>query len=222
MPRVARNFVADICYHVLNRGNGGATVFHKDTDYRSFLTQMARACERIEMRVLAYCLMPNHFHFVLWPHGDRDLSRWMQWLMTSHVRRHHLVHGTHGHIWQNRFKAFPVQEDRHLLTVMRYVERNPLRANLVERAEDWPWSSLSRRGEANPPGMIGSPPMDLPVDWRSFVDRAQTSAELEALRRSANRGVPFGAESWVREVAVRLGLESTLRPVGRPARDRTG
>ena len=95
------------------------------------------------MRLLAWCLMPNHFHLVLWPHGDGDLSRWMQWLLTSHVRRYHRHYHGSGHVWQGRFKAFPIEEDEHLWTVLRYVERNALRANLVRRAEDWPWSSAA-------------------------------------------------------------------------------
>jgi putative transposase len=126
----------------LNRGNARAEVFHAPTDYDAFLDAVAEATLRVPMRTLAYCLMPNHFHLVVWPVGDGDLSRWMHWLTTAHVRRY-LAHYRHsGHVWQGRFKAFPAQDDGHLLTVLRYVERNPLRANLVARAEDWPWSSL--------------------------------------------------------------------------------
>jgi len=85
------------------------------------------------MRVLAYCLMPNHFHLALWPQADGDLSRWMQWVLTAHVRRYHRHYGSSGHVWQGRFKAFPIQADGHLLTVLRYIERNPVRAGLGGR-----------------------------------------------------------------------------------------
>ncbi len=174
---------------------------------------MERACARLPMRIVGYCVMPNHFHLILWPHGDGDLGKWMQWLLTAHVRRHHRINETDGRIWQGRFKAFPIKQDEHLLTVLRYVERNALRANLVARAEKWPWSSLSRRD--------GSPasaelPIELPADWSEFVNRPETQAELEALRGSVNRQTPFGTPYWQQSMAERLGLEQSLRPPGRP------
>ena len=125
MARTARASVGGICYHVINRGNARAQVYFDTSDYSAFLTLMSLAIERVSMRILAYCLMPNHFHLVLWPHNDGDLSRWMHWLMTAHVSRHHRIRKTSGRIWQGRFKAFPIEQDRHLLTVLRYVERNP-------------------------------------------------------------------------------------------------
>src|SRR6478672_3384286 len=111
MPRTTRSSQADYCYHILNRGNMSAEVFHKPEDYQAFIDLMAEAGARVPMRVVGFCLMPDHFHLVLWPSGDGDLSRWMQWLMTSHVRRYHRQYGTAGHIWQGRFKAFPIQQD---------------------------------------------------------------------------------------------------------------
>ena len=142
MPRTARASAGGLCYHVLNRGNARAQVFHYPSDYLEFIRSLERACEVIEMRVLGFCLMPNHFHLVLWPREDGDLSTWMQRLLNSHVQRHRRRHRSTGHIWQGRFKAFPIKEDVHLLTVLRYVERNPVRASLVSRAEDWAWSSM--------------------------------------------------------------------------------
>ena len=142
MPRTARASLGGLTYHVLNRGNARAQVFHKPEDYQAFLDMMVQATIRIPMRILAYCLMPNHFHLALWPHLDHDLSRWMHWLLTTHVRRYLRHYRSSGHVWQGRFKAFPIQEDEHLLVVLRYVERNPLRAGLVQRAEDWEWSIL--------------------------------------------------------------------------------
>ena len=140
MPRTARASIGRICYHVLNRGNARQDVFHEDDDHLRFIELIQEACERVPMRVLAWCLMSNHFHLVVWPHADGELSRWMQWLLTSHVRRYHSRYHSSGHVWQGRFNAFPIQQDQHLLTVIRYVERNPLRAGLVGRAEQWPWS----------------------------------------------------------------------------------
>jgi putative transposase len=137
MPRTSRAAQGGYCYHVLNRGNGRRTVFCDEDDYGFCAVLLRRACARVPVRVLSYCLMPNHFHVVLWPQADDDLALWMHWLLTSHVARHRKRYRTTGHVWQGRFKAFPIEEDEHLLTVLRYVERNPLRANLVSRAEDW-------------------------------------------------------------------------------------
>lgn len=141
MPRTARAARGGLCYHVINRGNARNRVFHSYDDYDAFLQLFHKACARVEMRVLAYCLMPNHFHFCLWPREDSHLRRFMHWLLTSHVARHRKAHKTTGHIWQGRFKAFPAQSSEHLLTVLRYIERNPVRAKLCTRAEDWQWSS---------------------------------------------------------------------------------
>lgn len=151
-----------------------------------------------------------------------DLGRWMQRVFTTHVRRHHRRHGTFGAVWQGRYKAFPVQDDSHLLTVMRYVERNPVRANLAAHAADWRWSSLAYRSAAATTAAADGtpalelPPVDLPRDWTGFVDRPLTSAELEAVRVSVNRERPYGSASWVAATAARLGLESSLRRRGRP------
>ena len=123
MARPQRNTPGGYCYHVLSRGNARQQVFHKTGDYDAFVRLFDAANEIVPMRVLAYCLMPNHFHLVLWPRGEGGLSCWMQWLLTTHVRRYHKNHATSGHVWQGRFKAFPIQEDEHLLTVLRYVER---------------------------------------------------------------------------------------------------
>ena len=216
MPRTARASQANWCYHVLNRGNARSEVFHKENDYRAFVALFERACERLPMRLIAYCLMPNHFHLVLWPRGDGDLGRWMQWLLTSHVRRYHRHYHGSGHVWQGRFKAFPIQRDDHLLAVLRYVERNPLRANLVERAETWPFGSLADRARDERPPWLAASPVPLPRNWTAHVNRPQSDAELAALRKSVNRGAPYGGETWIKIAARRLGLASTLRPRGRP------
>ena len=219
MPRTARASVGGLCYHAINRGNGRAAVFHKDADYHAFVELIAQACERIPMRVLGYCLMPNHFHLAVWPYGDGELSRWMQWLLTAHVRRYHQHHGTSGHVWQGRFKAFPIQQDTHLLTVLRYIEANPLRAKLVTRAEEWPWSSLSGRRSRNWGRLLYKWPVDQPSNWTMQVNQTMPDGEVDVVRRSVNRGTPFGAGIWVSPMATRLGLESSLRPRGRPRKN---
>ena len=213
---MARATRGGVCYHVINRGNGGMAVFRDDGDFRAFVDLTAAACERLPLDVLAWCLMPNHFHFVLRPHHDGDLSRWVQWLTTTHVRRYHRVHGSSGHLWQGRFKAFPIQEDDHLLAVLRYVERNPLRAGLVERAGDWAWSSLCRRQPQADRGFLGVSPVPLPADWATVVDEAPGEPEVRRLQHSLTRGTPFGEEGWMQKTAAALGIEASLRPRGRP------
>ena len=215
MPRTARASLGNWCYHVLNRGNGRAEVFHKQDDYAAFVALFEPACERLRMRIVGYCLMPNHFHLVLWPHGDGDLGRWMQWLMTAHVRRYHRHYASSGHVWQGRFKAFPIQQDEHFLTVLRYLERNPLRARLVQRAEDWTWSSLRQRLAGNL-DVLSPSPVALPSQWARLVNEPQTEAEVAAIRACIYRGKPYGSDRWTKLAATTLGLQSTLRPRGRP------
>jgi putative transposase len=200
---------------VLNRGNARATVFHKDGDYNAFLHLLRQAGERVPVRLVGYCLMPNHFHFVLSPREDGDLSDYMEWLMTAHVRRYHHHYHSSGHIWQGRFRAFAIQEDDHLLTVLRYVERNPLRANLVARAEDWPCSSVTMPLPQNAPPLDPSP-VPRPPDWLEHVNLPQTEAELQRLRECLRRNRPYGVLPWLQWTAKRLGLEASLRPLGRP------
>lgn len=216
MPRTARAAVGGFCYHVLNRGNERAPVFHDDSDYQQFVRLLRQACARVPMRLIGYCLMPNHFHCVLWPPGDEDMARWMEWLLTTQVSRYRRRYGGSGHVWQGRYKAFPIEQDDHLLTVLRYTERNALRANLVSRAEDWPWSSL--REWLAPPSLPWLAPGPIPrgLDWLALVNAAQTEAELTRLRQSVGRGVPYGNREWVTATAQALGLEFTLRERGRP------
>src|SRR5262245_38136535 len=205
------------CYHVINRGNARGDVFLKDADYEAFLKAMSHASVEIAMPVLAYCLMPNHFHLVVWPKADGDLSGWMHWLLNAHVRRYHKHHHSSGHIWQGRFKAFPIQQDEHLLTVLRYVERNAVRPGLAKRAERWPWCSARYwQEEQGRPSYLTAGPVPRPRAWLDWVNQPLTDAELASVRHSVVRGAPFGEEAWGQRTAKRLGLESSLRPRGRP------
>jgi putative transposase len=217
MPRTARACSAGYTYHILDRGNARAEVFYKPADYDAFLEIMAEASLRTPMRILAYCLMPNHFHFALWPREDGDLSRWIHWLVTTHVGRYLRHYRSSGHVWQGRFKAFPIEEDEHLLTVLRYIERNPLRAGLVERAEAWPWSSL-RWLPFPDQGPVRLEPGTVPRgrEWVEDVNLAMTEADVERIRQCVRRDRPFGSAEWTAATARTLGLEYSLRPRGRP------
>ena len=214
MPRTARASQGGFCYHVLNRGDGRRTVFHKDGDFAAFVKLLRQAGERTPVRLLAYRLMPNHFHLALWPRADGELSDYMMWLTTAHVRRYHQHHHSSGHVWQGRFRAFPIQEDDHPLTVLRYIERNPVRAGLAAKAEDWLWSSAAAVGAGRPP--LDPGPVARPDGWPHWVNAPQTEAEVERLRARLRRGRPYGEAAWVEDAARRLGLQASLRPLGRP------
>jgi putative transposase len=205
-------------YHVLNRAVGRATIFDKSGDYAAFEKVLREAQDWLPMRVLAYCLLPNHWHMVVWPKGDDDLSEYLRWVTVTHTQRWHAHHRTAGTgpLYQGRFKSFPVQEDDHLLAVCRYAERNALRANLTPRAEQWRWGSLWHRVHLSGGNLLHDGPVPLPDNWVTYVNRPQMVGELAALRRSVIRGAPFGDPAWQIETAKRLGLEMTLRPRGRP------
>jgi putative transposase len=223
MPRTRRQAPGGYAYHALNRAAARLKLFRKNADYAAFVRVIDEALERHPIRLLGYCLMPTHWHFVLWPAADGELSAFLRWLTLTHSVRWHKSHRSigSGHLYQNRFKSFAIEADSHLFSVLRYVERNPLRAGLVKRAEDWPWSSLACRladNEATHKRLHGGP-VSLPSKWVRLVNQPQTDAELEALRQSVARGRPYGSESWVQKVVHQLGLESTIRPRGRPRKE---
>jgi len=161
--------------------------------------------------------MPNHWHLVLWLREDGDLSRFMAWVTNTHVKRHrqHYHDKGGGHLYQGRYKSFPVQQDSHLLTVLRYVEANPLRAKLAERAGQWPWSSDALR-QGPFAELFSDWPLPRPGDWPRRVESRWKDEELAEIGTSLERGRPFGHKAWVHATARRLGLGLTLRPRGRP------
>lgn len=220
MPRISRGLADGCWYHVINRGNGRQQVFHKDNDYEAFVSLLVAAGERYAWTVGAWVLMPNHFHLLVRPEQGDELSRAMQWLMTSHVRRYHGHYRSSGHVWQGRFKSFLVQEDAHLFTVVRYIEGNPVRACLAGSARDWRWSSHGETSGVVPRRLTGSLPVALPERWTEYVDAVLTPMEQERLQQSIDRQTPFGGSVWQEETVCRLGLEATLRPRGRPKKER--
>jgi putative transposase len=219
MGRPLRAAAGGIIYHVLNRANGRQVMFDKPQDYQIWENVLLEAQEHVPVRILAYCAMPNHWHLVIFPRHDGDLSRFMAWLTLTHTQRWHAQHQSvgSGHLYQGRFKSFPVQSDEHFLTVCRYVEGNALRAKLVKRAESWQWSSLWRRTQGPKQSQwLNDWPMVRPRQWVKWTNELQTEEELETIRQCVQRGRPFGKESWVERMTRRLNLESTLRPRGRP------
>lgn len=226
MGRALRAAAGGLVYHVLNRANARATLFEQPGDYLAFEKVLGQAGERYAVDLLAYCVMPNHWHLVLRPRRDGELSRYVGWLTLTHTQRWHAHHQSvgSGHLYQGRFKSFPIEADEHFLIVCRYVERNPLRAGLVKQAAAWRWGSLWRRdhSDTEPAVTLADWPVERPARWQRWVQEPQSEAEQRALQRCLQRGQPFGSDAWVGRTARRLGLETTLRPRGRPKKEKKG
>jgi putative transposase len=220
MPRPPRSDEAGGLYHALNRGNSRAAIFRKDADFEAFENTLGEGLERFQVQLFAYQLMPNHWHLVLRPLRDGEMSRFLRWVTATHTMRHHAHYHTsgEGHLYQGRYKSFPIQEDAHFLTICRYVERNALRAKLVKRAQDWRWGSLWRwQQKPEPvPRLLSNWPIPRTANWLARVNEPLTDLELADVRRSTVRGRPFGETEWIEKVAKKSDLSSTLRPRGRP------
>lgn len=220
MPRRLRQAIGGLAYHVLNRAVGRRRIFNKPEDYDAFERVLSEAWTRMGTRICCYSVLPSHWHMVLWPRRDGELSEFMRWVTVTHTQRLHAHRRTSGQgpLYQGRFKSFPIQTDEHFLRVCRYVERNALRAALAERAEDWRWCSLWRRRSTEGEFLVqpAAWPVEPPRNWTWLVNQPESEEELEALRRSVNRGTPFGEPAWQKRTAAKLGLESSLRPRGRP------
>ena len=218
MPRRKRITKGNIVYHVLNRANGRLRIFKKASDFRAFENILAQGQELFDMRICSSCIMSNHWHLVLWPKNDGDLSDFMRWITLTHSTRWHVAHKTVGigHLYQGRYKSFPIQSDVRYLKTMRYVEANPLRAGIVKSASDWPWSSLAVRLGAESEINLSPGPKRLPKNWPQLVDLAIDQDHIDTIDNCIKRGSPYGSKQWTVAKAKELNLESTLRPRGRP------
>lgn len=220
MARCNRCAPGGMVFHVLNRGVGRMKLFQNNSDYLAFERVIAETLKVLPIRICCYCLMPNHWHLLLWPERDNDLAAFMQRLTITHVARWQRQRRRvgFGHIYQGRFKSFPVAKDKYFHVVARYIERNAQRAKLVKRAADWRWSSLWRKEHESEDDewQLSNWPVRRPSDWKKLVGAPQNDTELKALRESIRRGRPYGSEDWVAMTAAELGLEPSLRPRGRP------
>lgn len=220
MPRMNRVTVGDVVYHVINRSNGRVTIFQDDSEYKHFESLLLEGVELTGMRILSYCIMPNHWHLVLHPKQDGDMSEFMRWVTTTHVRQRRVMTKTvgEGHLYQGTYKSFPVEEDKHLHDLIRYVEQNPLRAKLTKKAEDWQWSSLYRRlrNTSADEKLLPSLPTTLPTNYLDSVNTLFHKKNLESIRHSINKGTPYGSFSWVDHMVDEYKMHSTVRSPGRP------
>jgi len=220
MGRPKRVDVAGGVFHMLNRANGRVTIFHKPEDYAAFEKLLCEAGERFDIRLLSYCLMPNHWHFVVSPNVDGEMGRFSQWVTLTHTQRYHAHYQSvgMGHLYQGRYKSFPVQSDDHFLTMSRYVERNAYKGHLCDQPEAWLWGSLFHWHNKTPlfRKLLSPWPVPRPPNWIEWVRMDFSKTEQDQIDWSMARGVPFGDETWVESIARRFDLESTMRPRGRP------
>jgi len=222
------HLIADgLVYHAINRGNNRDAVFCAPSDYLAFLHALRQTKVCYPFRLFAYCLMTNHFHLVLQPDNGQSISRILQSLTVAHTWRFHTEHHTVGHVWQGRFRSPVIQQDEHLLTVLRYVEANPLRARMVSDLACYPWSSYIVHGLGRRDPLIDETAVWPPLAaseaarqalWRTWLHTPLTERELSAVRRSVTTGRPFGESAWVQATASLLGVDLSERRRGRPAK----
>ena len=220
MGRAIRTDRGNHCYHIINRANARLPIFFKEEDYLLFEKVLEEAEERCGMRILAYCLMPNHFHLVLYPKNDGDLGLFMHRLSNAHTRKVHAYTNTNGsgHLYQGRYKSFLIDKENYLLAVIKYVERNAVRAKLVRSCEGWKWGSAWRRihGTIQQKELLDQNSFQLPNNYPDWINSKEESDFLDIIRTSVNKSVPYGRERWVDNMVLKYHLESTLKSPGRP------
>ena len=220
MGRARRVDVGGVVYHVLNRANFRSRLFRSPAHYQEFLSILEESLKFVPMRILAYCLMPNHWHLVLYPRADGDLVKFIQRVTLTHTQRYHAKTRTvgYGHVYQGRYKSLLVQSGSHFLALVRYVESNAKRAGLVKKAEEWPWSSVHVRlyGKAEQKKMLSPWPTPEPADYVPGLNRSQGREEVEKIRYAIQRSRPYGSHQWVSNAIGKFGLKITMRNPGRP------
>lgn len=220
MPRPLRIDIGGEIYHCVNRAVGRQIIFKDEKDFRLFESILQEVVDGTNMRILAYCIMPNHFHLVLFPRNDGDLSDFMKRVTVTHTQRYRVATNTvgEGPIYQGRYKSFIIKNDHHLFTVLRYVERNPLTAQLVRDPLGWEYGSAYRRYKGTPKEkqLLFPWVCKEPEDYLLLLAQSLTPKEIEKIERSEIKGVPFGDDEYVIETAEKYDINSTLRGRGRP------
>lgn len=201
MPRRPRGELRGEIHHILNRGNNRQTIFHDEKDFAVFIALIGRLRRECPTRIYAFCLMSNHFHAIVQSRDIDTMSRLMHKLMRGYTVHHHRRHNTSGRLWQDRYKAFPIERDEHFLVAVRYVLRNPVRAKLVQRPRDYPWSSLTH------PSLVDSDwPVERPANFEQDVEDSLQPELIGTLRASINRQLPFGSPKWTAKTSEQIGI----------------
>jgi putative transposase len=218
MTRLARVVVPGVPHHVTQRGNRREQVFFGEDDYRAYLQLIAAAARSSGAEVWAYCLMPNHVHFIMTPAHEDGLRATFAEAHRRYTARIHARLKCTGHLWQGRFSSTAMDE-RHLMAAARYVPMNPVRAGLAARAEDWPWSSARAHLANSDDGVVTVRPLlDRIPDFAGLLDAEEDAAAIIAIRRSRTTGRPVGAEDWLR--ALEASTDRRLAPAKRGPKPR--
>lgn len=225
MPRKPRTYCAGIPCHVIQRGNNRAACFFTGRDYLAYLEWLEDACRRFEVAVHAYVLMTNHVHMLLTPSDDTGVSRVMQSLGRRYVQYFNRSHGRTGTLWESRHRASLVEADAYLLSCYRYIELNPVRANMVSKAADYHWSSHRHNAgilhdsvvtEHQLYESLGGDRENRTWRYRTLFERPPDPQELSAIRQGSQFSTPIGSESFKRELERRLGVSFVRQNRGRP------
>ena len=203
MPRISRGLAGGEIYHIINRGNRRSEIFHCMEDYEKFIELMYKAKKIANIKIYTFAIMPNHFHFILEPKDAEDVSKYMQWLLTSYVRYYNKTYAISGHLWQGRYKSFIVQKEIYLFNLVNYVLQNPKRAKLKN------WKFISKNYKID--GFIDDLPIDMPEDMKIL-----SQSEKAIIEKSIERQSPYGEENWKNNICKKYNLESTIKPRGRP------
>jgi putative transposase len=226
MPRRPRAVVPGIPHHITQRGNRQAQVFFSDDDRRCYLAWLKDYAEAAGVDLLAYCLMANHIHLVAAPRQPDGLQRLLRPLharYAQHVNRHF---DWSGHLWQGRYFSAALDEP-YFWSAMRYVERNPVRAGIARRAEDYRWSSAQAHCGLRHDTILSADPRWRALktrirDWPRWLETDEPADRLEALRRHTDQGLPCGSERFVRKLGALTGRALQSRPRGRPRKKGDG
>ncbi len=222
MPRTARAAMGGVIYHVSNCGRTGKTLFRSSDDFHAFVELLIEATSHASVEVFSFCLMPNYWHMILRPRGKTDLSKYMSWVANTHVKRYRARYPrSKGKVYQGRYESLPVQKGDDFVQLVGYIEAIPLRARLVQRAEDWAFSSLGC--EKKPARqLLDAWPVDRPERWKKIVNKPLDKAVRGRLELSLKRARPLGDDQWSARIAKKTNTEHKLRPIGRPLKKRAG
>lgn len=220
MPRLPRTVFADLPHHVIQRGNRREDIFFTDEDREAYLSWLKEYSEKHQVEILAYCLMTNHIHLVVVPASEDGLQRVLKPLHMRYAQRINRERGWKGHLWQGRFFSSPL-DDAYLWAAVRYVERNPVRAGMVRRAENYRWSSAAAHCGKETDKLIDpksgwNKKFTSIEDWSTWLAEGDETDEIQTLRKNIEKGLPCGAESFIKRLSKLVGRELTSRPQGRP------
>jgi putative transposase len=222
MGRMARAVAAGLPHHVTQRGNRRMKVFFSDEDYALYLDLMSASCRELGVEVWAYCLMPNHVHLIVNPESEDGLRRAIGDAHRRYSRHVNFREKWRGHLFQGRFASF-VMDEGYLLAAARYVELNPVRAGLVEKAWAWKWSSARAHRKGKDDGLVKVRPLlELAGNWEKFLGTYPGEEECQAIRKHERTGRPLGSKEFVRKVERRLGRVLLPCKPGRKAKGRSG